>query len=63
MCCSGLFPILANDFNKVHPPSYTLNEHEDEIPNKIPTAKLFSRLVELNLYVITTLSQQLSEAF
>jgi len=63
MCCSGLFPILANNFNEVHPSFYTLDEHEDEISNEIPAAKLLSRLAELDLCVITTLSQQLSEAF
>ena len=44
MCCSGLFPTLANDLNEVHLFSYTLDEHEDEISNEIPAAKLLSRL-------------------
>ena len=63
ICCSSPFPALANDSDEVHPPFYTLNEHENEISNKTSAAKLLSRLVELDLCVITTLSQQLSEAF
>lgn len=63
MCCSGLFSILANDFNEVHSSFYILDNHEDEISNEIPAAKLLSRLAELGLCIITILPQQLSEAF